>query len=355
MDNELDRDLADVAKLMEGPPDSTSEQRGLRRLEVGLDRLRHDPAEQQRIQEIVDDAEADSVPQPTAGGTRWRTGGGVFINYRAVDNPLGAAGIHDALSARFGANKVFRDSVSLEVGARYPAAIREALASSDVLVAIIGPRWLTLRDATGARLIDREHDWVRRELMWAHDRDIAVVPVLLRDTPTHAIQPTVDDLPSELRWFAHLQAFDFSQRSFGTDLDRLVKRLAALVPTSPKSGHQSSSSPLVASTAPPELVAALEVVPCMGSDDTRALLVSQLRPAISSAIPRFGQRRIHVTNILSTCMKHLDGISDLITAIGNMEQADSLPFRNLLDTLDRMSRVPRSGADAPSRLASDHE
>lgn len=89
----------------------------------------------------------------------------MFINYRAVDNPLGAAGIHDALSARFGANKVFRDSVSLEAGAQYPAAVREALDSSDVLVAIIGPQWLTLRDATGTRLIDREHDWVRRELM----------------------------------------------------------------------------------------------------------------------------------------------------------------------------------------------
>lgn len=264
--------------------------------------------------------------------------GGVFINYRAVDNPLGAAGIHEALSARFGKEKIFRDCVSLEAGTQYPAAIRAALAEADVLVSIIGPQWLTLRDPNGTRLIDRDHDWVRRELAWARDRHIEVVPVLLRDTPDHAIQPAADDLPPDIRWLAHIQAFQFSQLTFGSDLDRLATRLTALAPTLARNGHRPQPPPQrsLPTTPPAELVTALEAVPCMLNEDTRALLVSQLRPAISGAIRHYGQRRAHVMSILQTCMNYEDGIADLITAIGNMEQADSLPFRRLLDTLDRV-------------------
>jgi hypothetical protein len=42
--------------------------------------------------------------------------GVVFVNYRAKDNPLGAAGIHDTLARRFGGDRVFRDSVSMAAG-----------------------------------------------------------------------------------------------------------------------------------------------------------------------------------------------------------------------------------------------
>lgn len=263
--------------------------------------------------------------------------GGVFINYRAVDNPLGAAGIHEALSARFGPTNVFRDCVSLEAGTDYPPAIRAALAEADVLVSIIGPQWLTLRDPNGARLIDREHDWVRRELAWAHDRDISVVPVLLRDTPTHAIQPTADDLPQDIRWLAYLQAFEFSQRTFGTDLDRLAKRLAAIVPALMRNGRNRHfpTSATLPQSASSDLVSALEAVPCLQNDDTRAWLVSQLRPAISGAIRHYAQRRMHVMSILQTCMNYEHGIAELVAAIANIEQADSLPFQHLLETLDR--------------------
>lgn len=37
--------------------------------------------------------------------------GVVFVNYRAKDNPLGAAGIHDLLARRFGGDRVPRQRV----------------------------------------------------------------------------------------------------------------------------------------------------------------------------------------------------------------------------------------------------
>lgn len=258
---------------------------------------------------------------------------GVFINYRVVDNPLGAAGIHDALAARFGEHRVFRDCVSMAAGTRYPAAIRDALADADVLVSIIGPRWLTLTDDTGRRLIDRDNDWVRRELAWAHDSHTPVLPVLLVDTPEDAVQPKADELPEDIRWFAFIQALEFSQRRFGADLDRLATRITTLAPALETAGHplpQLSANDLA------ELVAVLETVPCMATDDTRSLLVTQLRPTISGAIRHYPLRRAHVMGILNTCLNYEHGMADLVAAIANFEQADSLPFQRLLATLRRL-------------------
>jgi hypothetical protein len=267
----------------------------------------------------------------------------VFLNYRVVDNPLGAAGIHDALAGRFGEDKVFRDCVSLEAGSHYPDAIRAALAGAEVLVSIIGPQWLTVRDdATGERLIDREHDWVRRELVWAHERNTTVVPVLLVDTPAHASQPRPEDLPADIRWFASVQAFEFSQRRFGADLDRLAARLSTLAPSLSANGRARHFPDAKLSPAAfTELVNALEAVPCMSNDDTRYLVVSQLNPAISGAIRHYPQRRAHLMGILHTCMNYEHGVPALVELIANLEQDDSLPFRRLVDTLRRL--LPDTG------------
>jgi hypothetical protein len=265
--------------------------------------------------------------------------GGVFINYRVVDNPLGAAGIHDALVGRFGADNVFRDCVSLQAGTDYPAAIGDALVKSDVLVSIIGPQWLTLTDeATGERLIDRAHDWVRRELVWAHEKNIQVVPVLLVDTPAHAVQPQADELPPDLRWLAYLQVFEFSQRRFGADLDRLAALLTALAPGLMGNGQvrRAPDPQRLASSAFDELVEVLEEIPCILNDHTRMLLISRLRPAISGAIPHYSRRRAHVMAILTTCLNYEGGLANLVAAIESIEQADSIPYQRLLATRSRL-------------------
>jgi hypothetical protein len=48
--------------------------------------------------------------------------GGVFINYRYVDSPLGVAGIRQHLAGEFGPELIFRDCDSLAAGTHYPTA-----------------------------------------------------------------------------------------------------------------------------------------------------------------------------------------------------------------------------------------
>jgi len=58
------------------------------------------------------------------------------------------------------------------------------IARCDVLLAVIGPRWLELSDDQGNRRIDDSSDIVRIEISTALQRGIPVIPILLNGTKT---------------------------------------------------------------------------------------------------------------------------------------------------------------------------
>jgi hypothetical protein len=265
---------------------------------------------------------------------------GVFINYRAADNPYGPAGIHDGLVRLFGPAKVFRDCVSMGAGTVYPSAIRQALATAEVVIAVIGPKWLTATDeTTGERLIDRSHDWVRRELSWAFDHGTHVVPVVLKDTPEDATLPPPAELPPDIRPLAYIQALAFSQRRFGADLDRLADTLHELVPTlgaTPVRFHDRIEYAELSGSPFFEVVDALHRLPCMRDGDTRSLVVGRLPTEISFAIQGFSEPRAHIAEILRKCVEYDGGVPGLLSVIRDMN-GDSIAWRHLLATLQRRS------------------
>jgi hypothetical protein len=115
---------------------------------------------------------------------------GVFVSYRVGDSEAYAILIDGELSRRIGDQNVFRASRSIPVGADFHTEIVTRLAECDVLVAIIGPQWLT--DATGRNRINEEGDWVRR------------------------------DLPDDLKRLARNQYLRLHYRSADADLPRLI-------------------------------------------------------------------------------------------------------------------------------------
>ncbi|GAA2392366.1 toll/interleukin-1 receptor domain-containing protein [Dactylosporangium salmoneum] len=149
--------------------------------------------------------------------------GGIFINYRTTDAALGAAVLDDKLVERFGPDAVFRDNRSLPLGKTFEATLWKRLRSSDLVLVVIGPHWLT--ESTGAgRLIDDPDDFVHREIAEALSLDLDVVPVLIGDTPL----PRSGDLPPALRPLAGYQFAQIRARDPEPDMARLVDRLAAL-------------------------------------------------------------------------------------------------------------------------------
>src|SRR5215210_761834 len=118
---------------------------------------------------------------------------GIFISYRREDSTTYARLLSDTLGEHFGSHLVFRDVDTMGPGVDFPTAIAAAVNECDVLLALIGERWLTAEHA-GNRRLDDENDYVRVEIEAALERGILVVPVLLEGTR----MPTRAELPESL-------------------------------------------------------------------------------------------------------------------------------------------------------------
>src|SRR5205085_8407252 len=104
----------------------------------------------------------------------------IFISYRRDDSAGHAGRLFDRLNEHFGHERLFMDVDHIEPGEDFVQVIEAAVASSAVLLAIIGRHWLTTGDAT-ARRLDNPNDFIRLEIATALARNIRVIPVLVQD------------------------------------------------------------------------------------------------------------------------------------------------------------------------------
>ncbi len=162
--------------------------------------------------------------QPPAG----KAGPTVFVSYRRSDSPSAARQIADALKARFGSDSVFFDTRDLSPGADWHLDIENRVRASDVIVAVIGPHWVTIADERGRRRVvqPEEEDIVRTEIEAALRGGGRVVPVLVDD----AALPSRDTLPRPFRPITSLNAVTLRHASWDQDLETLVSALAAPAP-----------------------------------------------------------------------------------------------------------------------------
>src|SRR5215469_5069464 len=145
-------------------------------------------------------------------------GGGIFVSYRREDSSDFAGRLYDRLADRFGEGQVFMDVDTIEPGVDFAEEISRAVAACQVLLAVIGPNWLTATDERGRRRLDDPDDFVRLEIETALVRDVLVIPVLTQ----RAIIPGREDLPESLASLARRNAVFIRHETFGTDAGRLV-------------------------------------------------------------------------------------------------------------------------------------
>lgn len=84
----------------------------------------------------------------------------IFINYRREDSQAWAGRLSDRIEERFQPDQIFMD-IDMEPGVDFVKEIEVAVQSCDVLIAVIGQRWLSVTDEAQQRRIDSEQDWVR--------------------------------------------------------------------------------------------------------------------------------------------------------------------------------------------------
>jgi WD40 repeat protein len=159
--------------------------------------------------------------------------GGVFISYRRQESSGMTGRLYDRLVARFGDDRVFMDVDAIEPGVDFTEVIAQAVSNCTVLLAVIGPGWLTATDDEGQQRLDDPGDIVRVEIQSALERDIRVIPILVQG----AVMPRRVQLPEELAGLAHRNAHSLRHESFRPDADRL---LAAIEPILASPAHVPS-------------------------------------------------------------------------------------------------------------------
>jgi TIR domain len=147
--------------------------------------------------------------------------GRIFISYRREDAGYPAGWLFDRLAERFGDRQIFKDVDSIELGDDFVEVIGEAVGASDVVLALIGDKWLTVADEEGDRRLDDPMDFVRIEIEAALQRKVRVIPILVEG----ARMPREDQLPPSLAPLARRQALELSPARFGSDTGRLLRVL----------------------------------------------------------------------------------------------------------------------------------
>lgn len=117
------------------------------------------------------------------------------------------------------------DVNSIEPGVDFAAAIDEAIASCDVLLALIGPNWVDSRDEHGQRRLDDAEDFVVLEIAAALRRNVRVLPVLLDG----ASPPRRDDLPEALIPLARRNAMRLDHETFRSDVSTMLDAVANIL------------------------------------------------------------------------------------------------------------------------------
>jgi hypothetical protein len=145
--------------------------------------------------------------------------GRVFISYRREETSYAAGWLFDRLVDHLGRGQIFKDVDSIELGDDFVEVISTAVGSCDVLLALIGDRWLTIADEQGKARLANPDDFVRLEIEAALTRNVRVIPILVEG----ARMPRADELPPSLSKLTRRHALELSPSRFDFDTSRLLK------------------------------------------------------------------------------------------------------------------------------------
>lgn len=148
----------------------------------------------------------------------------IAISYRRSNSSAIAGRICDRLVAHFGEKSVFMDIDNIPFGIDFRSHIQETLQRTDVLIAVIGAKWLGSNADGTSRMMEKD-DPVRVEIETALERKTPILPVLVDG----AKMPDGAELPAAFGNFAYLNATEVATgRDFHNHMERLIDAINGL-------------------------------------------------------------------------------------------------------------------------------
>lgn len=172
----------------------------------------------------------------------------ISIFYRGSDAAVTDGPLFDRVTARFGKDAEFMDVDDIPFGVDFREHINNALAEIDLLVVVIGPKWIGA-DRRGRVRIEEINDPIRIVVETALARGVPVVPIHVEGTtmPASAAPPeSLSALPQGNAAEAN------TRRNFHPHMDRLIRSMDKI----PKelSSRTSNAARLASSRVPKEAV-----------------------------------------------------------------------------------------------------
>jgi len=145
----------------------------------------------------------------------------IFISYRRDDDSLRAVLLDLVISGAFNEPskppkvRIFRDTCQ-RLGVTWPKELQEQISSADVVLVVIGPKWLEARAEFERRRIDQTDDWVRQEIELA--RNSTVIPIAFGG----ARIPPTEALPQSIAYLSDKQGVEVRDEALESDLQPVL-------------------------------------------------------------------------------------------------------------------------------------
>lgn len=150
----------------------------------------------------------------------------IFVSYRREDSAWAAGRIKDYLMTNFGEEKIFFDTHSIRPGKSFKKYIQEQISTSNLVLVVIGPQWLTLSHSdSGKRRLDDPKDFVKWEVSLAIENNLEIIPILLDGTP----MPHREHLPKGLQKLPDYNAYELTAKSFSREIKNLCEKLEEIL------------------------------------------------------------------------------------------------------------------------------
>lgn len=133
----------------------------------------------------------------------------IFISYRRADLSEDQVNVvHEGLEKEFGDDSVFLDISDIHSGAKWKQVLNEAGTGAKICLVMIGKDWLE-KDKQGQYRIQNPDDWVRKEIEYAIEKNLHIIPTLINGGEL----PAKSEVPESI----HLM---FDSQTMTLDLNR---------------------------------------------------------------------------------------------------------------------------------------
>jgi hypothetical protein len=147
----------------------------------------------------------------------------IFISYRRADSADVTGRIYDRLIGHFGKSAIFKDVDSIPPGIDFKEHLERAVGKCKIFLVVIGDRWLEVTDSMRKSRLQDPSDFVRIEIEAALNRNILIIPLLVRG----ASMPAEKKLPPSLQKLIYRNGIPIRpDPDFHRDMDRLIEAIS---------------------------------------------------------------------------------------------------------------------------------